>query len=388
LKFASIGYCLGLASALLSITVAGRAAEQGVTDSAIAIGLHTPMTGVASSYGVAYEHAARIVFNEINAKGGINGRKINLIVEDDRSDAGAGVGAVTKLLNRDKVFLVLGGNYTPTAVAVMPRVINRGLIYWSASASTPLITNPFQRLSFQAQVANDDQAISAVKLALSLKPTKVAFIGENSEYGKIQHDAAVAQLADKAIKLVSDQTIEVNTTSASSHVLNLKQSGADLLIYGGTPGPLSFILRESYTQGLNIPVVSFAGGAVQSIFDLVTSEAPVEYYAVSPTACLLTDPCSADFMEKWKKNYPNEAPLLFGAHGYAVFGLFAEGVRQAGRDLTTDSLVKAFETMPAYHSPIIAYPLKFTAENHRAMRSAYLVGFKRGKQYFYGDEVK
>jgi branched-chain amino acid transport system substrate-binding protein len=388
MKFASIGACLGLVGALLMGTGAGNAAQQGVTDDSIEIGMHSSMTGAASAFGVAYAHVAQIVFDKINEQGGINGRKIHLIVEDDRSDAGAGVAAVTKLLNRDKVFLVIGGNYTPVAVAVMNRVIDRDMIYWSASSSTPILTNPFHRLTFQAQVSNGAQAVSATKLALSMNPKKIAFIGENNEYGRIIHDATAAELKKKGIEIASDQTIEVNTTSAASHVLKIKQSGADLLIYGGTPGPLSFILREIYSQGLKIPVVSFAGGATQAIFDLVTSEAPVEYYAVSPIACRLTDPCAAEFMKEWKAHYPNEAPLVFGAHGYAVFGLFAEGLKQAGKDLTTDSLVSAFETMPPYKTPLAAYPLKFTSDDHRAMHGAFLTGFKNGKQYFFGDEVK
>lgn len=385
MRLLSIGLCM--AGALLFGAAAGHAEQQGVTDDTIKIGMHTSLSGPASAFGVAYARAAEMVFEKVNAAGGVNGRKIELIVEDDRSDAGAGVAAVTKLLDRDQVFLVIGGNYTPVVVAVLQRIIDRGLIYFSPSSSTPLVTDPFRRLTFQGQVVNDDQAKSAVRLALSHKPKKVAFIGENNEYGRIQHDAVVKELAASGVQLVSDQTIEVSTTSANTHVLALKDSGADLLIFGGTPKPLSFILREIYTQGLNIPVVTLAGGATQSIFDLVTSEAPVEFYAVSPIACRLEDPCASEFMTEWKAHYPNDAPLIFGGHGYAVFSLFAEGLKAAGRDLTTDSLVQAFETMPEFKSSIIAYPMKFTADNHRAMRDAFLIGFKDGKQYFFGATV-
>jgi branched-chain amino acid transport system substrate-binding protein len=376
-----------VAPALL-VPAPATAQVQGITNDTIKIGMHNSMTGPIAVFGLTYERVTRILFDKINAEGGINGRKIEFIVEDDRGDPGGGVAAVTKLIDRDKVFLVLGGAYTPVTLAAFPRVVEKNVIYWSPASSTPLLTEPFKRLTFQAQLPLDEHAIAVVKLAASMKPKKIAFIGENNEYGKVTHDAAVKELAKQNLKIDVDETIEPNTTSATTQIANIKASGADVILHGGTPKALAFIIREIYKQGVKAPLISFGGGSAASIFELVEGEAPIEYYAVSPLACELTQPCVAEFTAAWKARFPNEPPLVWTAQGYAAIQFFIEGLRLAGRDLTSDKVIQTFETMPEFKTPIIPYPMKFSSTSHRAIHGGYLDGFKDGKHYFFGDEIK
>ena len=295
---------------------------------------------------------------------------------------------MTKLIDRDQVFLIYGGPFTPVALAAFPKVNEKGLIYWSPASSTPLLTAPVKRLVFQANMTLDDQAIPVTKLVASLKPKKIAFIRENNEYGTITRDAAAAELKKRNLKIDIDEPIEPNALSATAQIVKIKAAGADAIIYGGTPKPLAFVIREMTKQAVTAPLVSFGGGSSAAIFELVTGDSPIEFYAVSPLACPLTDPCNAEFMKQWKQKYPKDEPIVWAAQGYAVTQLFVEGLRRAGRDLTTDKLVTAFEQMPEYKTPSIPYPLKFTATNHRAIHGGFLDGFRNGKHYFFGDEKK
>ncbi len=380
-----------LLAALLLFAGAGakfaHAEMQGVSDDAIKIGMHTSQSGPIAVFGLTYERVARLVFDEVNAAGGINGRKIDLIVEDDRGDPGAGVAAATKLLDRDEVALIYGGPYTPVALAVFPRVIDRGVIYWSPAASTPTLTDPFRKLTFQAQMTLDDQAIPVAKLAASFSPSKIAFVRENNEYGTITHEAVVAELAKYDLKIDVEETIDPGAVSAVAQIAKIKEAGADVVLHGGTPKALSHIIREAHKQGLTAPMISFGGGSSDAIFELVSSEAPIEYYAVSPLACQLGDACTAEFMEKWTARYPDQKPLVWTAQGYAAAKLFVEGLRQAGRDLTQEGLIAAFETMPEFSTSEIPYPMKFKPDNHRAINGGYLDGFKNGEHYFFGDSI-
>lgn len=384
----SFAAAIACAAGLLIGTSPASAQVQGVTKDTIKIGMHNSLTGPIAVFGLTYERVARLLIDKTNAQGGINGRKIELITEDDRGDPGGGVAAVTKLIDRDKVFLVLGGAYTPVTLAVFPRVVEKDIIYWSPASSTPLLTKPFKKLTFQAQLPLDDHALAVVKLAASMKPKKIGFIGENNEYGKVTHDAAVEVLAKKQLKIEVDETIEPNATSAAAQISKFKSSGVDVILHGGTPRALAFIIREIYKQGVKAPLISFGGGSAASIFELVQGEAPIEYYAVSPLACQLTDPCTAEFTKAWKEKYPGEAPLVWTAQGYAAMQMFIEGLRRAGPDLTSARLIDAFETMPEFKSPIIPYPMKFSATSHRGIHGGYLDGFKNGKHYFFGDEIK
>jgi branched-chain amino acid transport system substrate-binding protein len=377
-----------LGVALAAGTGLSASAQQGVTDQAIKIGMHTSMTGPVAVFGLAYERAARLVFEKVNAEGGVNGRKIELVIEDDRGDAAAGVGAVTKLIDRDQVFLIYGGPFTPVALAAFPKAVERNIIYWSPASSTPLLTEPFKRLTFQAQMTLDDQAIPVAKLVASMKPKTVAFIGENNEYGTITRDATIAELKKHGLALALDEAIEANALNATAQVAKIRQAGADAVIYGGTPRPLSHVIREMMKFDVRAPLVSFGGGSSAAIFELVTKEAPIEFYAVSPLACPLEAECNAEFMAAWNAKYASEAPIVWAAQGYAATQFFIEGLRRAGRDLTTEKLITTFETMEPFKAANIPYPMKFTATSHRGIRGGYLDGFKDGKHVFFGDEIR
>ena len=368
--------------------VPASAQVQGVTKDSIKIGMHNSLTGPIAVFGLTYERVARLLVDKANAQGGINGRKIDLIVEDDRGDPGGGVAAVTKLIDRDKVFLVLGGAYTPVALATFPRVIERDLIYWSPSSSAPLLSKPLKKLTFQAQLPLDDHGHIVAKLVASMKPKKIGFIGENNEFGKLTHDSSVEALEKKQLKIDVDETIEPNASSATAQISKFKTAGVDVIIHGGTPRALAFIIREIYKQGVKAPLVSFGPGSAASIFELVEGEAPIEYYALSPLACQLTGPCAAEFNKAWKEKFPNDPPLVWTAQGYAAMQMFLEGLRRAGPDLTSAKLIETFETMPEFKSPLIPYPMKFTTTSHSGTHGGFLDGFKNGKHYFFGDEIK
>lgn len=385
-----------LRGALCGVLVAGAvawsgsagAAEQGVSDDGITIGMHSSLSGPVAVFGLAYQRATQMVFDEVNAAGGINGRKLNLIVEDDRGDPGAGVAATIKLMNRDEAFLIYGGPYTPVALAAYPKVVGNDMIYWSPASSTPGLTDPFNRLIFQAQLTLDDQAIPVTKLAASMKPTKIAFIGERSEYGTITLEATKKELEKLGLKLALELTIEPDALSATAQIAQIKEAGADLIIHGGTPKALAFIIRELYKQDAKVPLISFGGGSSSAIFELVKGEAPIEYYAVSPLACQLGGECTTEFMQKWKAAYGDEAPIVWAAQGYAAAKFFVAGLKAAGTELTQDGVIKAFETMPPFETPEMPYPFKFTAESHRAVHGGFLEGYKDGKQYFFGDALQ
>ena len=376
------------AGVAVTLTARTNAEMPGVDDDTIRIGMHTSQSGPISVFGLTYEMVARLVFDEVNAAGGINGRKIELIVEDDRGDPGAGVAAVTKLIDRDGVALVYGGPYTPVALAVFPRVVDRGMIYWSPAASTPTLTEPFNRLTFQAQMTLDDQAIPVAKLAASMEPETIAFIRENNEYGEITHDAVVAELDGYGLEVTVEETIDSGAVNATAQIAKIKNAGVDVVLHGGTPKALSHIIREAHKQGLDAPIISFGGGSSDAIFELVTTETPIEYYAVSPLACRLGDACTEEFLAKWNAKYPDTKPIVWTAQGYAAAKLFVEGLRQAGADLDQETLIQIFETMPPFSTPEIPYPLQFTAESHRAVKGGYLDGFKDGVHYFFGDTLK
>lgn len=378
---------LALALALAACAP-GAAQVTGVTNDTIKIGGSLPLSGPAAVYGRAYQRAAAIVFDEVNAAGGINNRKLEVIWEDDGGDPGKAVASLKKLIERDKVFAIYGGVFTPTVLAAYPVAQEAKVIYWSPGASTPQLTRPFNRYTFQAQLTLDDQAIPVSKLVASMKPKKIGFVRNNDQYGQTTHDATVEQLKQRGLGIAVDETIEPAAVSATSQVGNLKAQNVDVVIFGGTEKPLTALIREMHKQGLQAPLVSFGGGSTPAIDQLVETEAPIEFYSVTPLACPLTDPCSSEFMQKFRAKFPNEEPLVWDAQGWVAAKAFVEGLKRAGRDLNQEKAIEAWETMPPVSAPTVPYPVQFSKDDHRGVKGGYLYGFKGGKLYFFGDELK
>lgn len=373
---------------VLAACAPGAGQVQGVAGDTIKVGTHLPMSGPAAVYGRAYQRSATMVFDEVNAGGGINGRKLEVIWDDDGGDPGKAVASVKKLIERDKVFLIYGGPFTPAVLAAYPVAVEARVIYWSPGASTPQLTRPFNRYIFQAQLTLDDQAIPVSKLVASMKPRKIAFVRNNDQYGQTTRDATVEQLKQRGLSIAVDETIEPNAVSATSQVGTIKEQNADVVIFGGTEKPLTALIREAHKQGFKAPIVSFGGGSTPAIDQLVETEAPVEFYSVTPIACQLSDPCAAEFMGKFKGKFPNEEPLVWDAQGWVAAKAFVEGLKRAGRDLTTEKAVEAWETMPPVSDPLVPYPIQFSKDDHRGVKGGFLYGFKEGKLYFFGDELK
>src|ERR1700761_1908764 len=129
------------ASVLLSSQL--QAAEVGVTDTEIKIGIHTPMTGVASFVGQGTKVGVDLALAEINGHGGVNGRKLNFVWVDDRGTPDGGVAAVRRLVDSEKVFALFGSGSSASTVSVIPYFIQNGIPYYSSIASDPRVLEKF-----------------------------------------------------------------------------------------------------------------------------------------------------------------------------------------------------------------------------------------------------
>ena len=139
-----------IASILAVAPFTQAAAERGVTDDEIIIGSHTALSGPAAIWGVSSINTARLLFDEVNAKGGIHGRKIKFIVEDSQYQVPLAVKAMNKLANRDKVFAIHLALGTPHNNAVMRRQLAAGIPNLFPLTGAISMTKPHHKLKFQA----------------------------------------------------------------------------------------------------------------------------------------------------------------------------------------------------------------------------------------------
>src|SRR5471030_1726401 len=176
-----------LAAAAIALAAPEVAAEpiRGVSDSEIVIGTYTDLSGVTAMWGVNNSNSWRMVFDQVNAAGGINGRKIKYIVEDNQYQIPRSVQAANKLINRDGVFIMVGNGGTPMNNAVMPDQLAKGVPNMFPLTSARSMYEPFHHLKFGLAASYYDQIRSGVKLFVETHHNKaVCTLAQDTDFGR------------------------------------------------------------------------------------------------------------------------------------------------------------------------------------------------------------
>ena len=179
---------LGLAAVASTATMiagAAHAAERGVTDDEILIGTHTALSGPVAVWGVPSVEGMRQRFDAVNAEGGIHGRQIRLVVEDNEYQVPKAVQAGNKLINRDRVFTMLSALGTPMNNAVLPRQLAAGIPNLFPFSSARQMFQPFHKLKFAGGSTYYDQIRAAVKLFAETRgKTKPCTMYQDTDFGR------------------------------------------------------------------------------------------------------------------------------------------------------------------------------------------------------------
>lgn len=358
--------------------------------SPIAIGGVFDLSGVNVTFGKAYYDDAKIVFDYVNAHGGINGHKLNISYLDDGSDAAKGVEATRQLIDRDHVQIMYGGTFTPVALAIASVAEQSSVAYYTPASSATALTTPTQKYVFAANQTAVVSAKGIVSLVASMvkvrKIHKIGFIQETDAYGQQGLTAVQDQLSKHNLKVDTTETIAADATDATSQIVGLKNAGVDVVISSTTINPATAIVKSASQQGLRAPIVAFGGGSAPAIDQLLRSSAQIEYYGITPLACPLGGTCTKSFLKTFNKTFPNDAPSVWAGQGYAAAWAFVTALKKA-KNYTANGVVAALEKT-TYKNPVVPYPLKFTSGTHLGIHNTYLYGFKSGKLYFFGNSLQ
>ena len=225
--------CFGMVLALALGSPAPAETVRGVTPTEIVIGTYTDLSGVTAMWGVNNTNAWRMVFNEVNAAGGINGRKIKYIVEDNQYQIPRSVQAANKLINRDGVFFMVANGGTPMNNAVMPDQLAKGVANVFPLTSARSMYEPFNHLKFGLAASYYDQMRAGVKAFVTEHHNKaVCAMSQDTDFGRDVMDGARDQLKAMGLKLVAETLHKPTDTDFTASVARLKDANCDLIILG------------------------------------------------------------------------------------------------------------------------------------------------------------
>lgn len=370
--FVAIGAGLGL---LVGDVSAGLAAEpvQGVTDSEIVIGTITDLSGVTAVQGVNNADAIRMAFDDANAKGGINGRKIKYIVEDNQYMVPRAVQAMNKLLNLDHVFITVADGGTPMNNANMPAQFAKGVPNVLPLTAARSMYEPYNRLKFSQFASYYDQMRAAVKYFASAKHSKkFCVLYQDTDFGRDVLDGVQAEVDALKLQLAATAATKPTDTDFSAALIKLRDAGCDTIAMGTIVRDTNDILSQAGKIGWKPNMVG-QSASYDTTVATVPGGASEGFYSMSPSLYAYPDdkrPAVQAFMKEFKARYGIEANFL-GETGYTTAQIVLRALENAGPNLTVDSFIKAMEGIQNYKD-IFGSTLNFGPKQHHGATSAYL----------------
>ena len=364
-----------LATASLSLIGVGAMADaqRGVTDTEILVGTITDLSGVTAVQGVNNANAVRVAFDEVNEKGGINGRKIRYIVEDSQYQVPRAVQAINKLINSDGVFFTIEDGGTPMNNATFPMAIEKNVPKLLPLSAARSMFEPFNRLKFSQYSSYVDQMRAGVKYFVEQRGKKaICAMYQDTDFGKDVLAGAQMQAEAMGMKIVATTAHKPTDTDFTAAIAKLREANCDLITMGTIVRDSTLIIATVKKVGWKVDML----GQVAS-YDTAIAEAPGNvadgFYSMSPSLYAYPDdprPAIKAFTQKYKARYGVDVNYL-GEMGYTSAQIAIEALQRAGRDLTVDSLVKAMESIHDFHD-LFGGTYSFSATNHHGATAAFL----------------
>jgi branched-chain amino acid transport system substrate-binding protein len=371
----------GSAAVVFAPAIIGRAAAvtRGVTDTEIVIGMMTDLSGVTAVQGSNAANSIRMAFDEINEKGGINGRKIRFIAEDMEYLVPKAVQAMNKLVNRDNIFLSISSGGTPQMDAVLPMMLEKQVPSVFPLTCARSMYEPLNKYKYGQFASYYDQMRACVKYFAEVKGRKIiGSMYQDTDFGKDVHAGVVAQVEAMGLKLGAVSASRPTDTDFNAQVIRLKEAGCDLVCMGTIVKDTIIILQTARKMGYT---PDFCGQF--ATYSTAVAEAPGEpaegFYSMSPGVYAYPDdprPAVRAVGTKYKQRFGLDINYL-GEAGYAAASLVIDVLQRAGRDLTLDSFQTAMESTKDWRDIFGGPPLTITPANHHASNQSFLSVVKK-----------
>src|SRR5215510_9964356 len=224
-----------VAAAAASLATAASAQTRGVTATEVLFGMPTDLSGVAATYGVSSSNGVKMRFDEINEAGGINGRKLRVIVEDQGYQVPKAVQACNKLINRDKVFAFVAPLGTPMNNACFKDQFAVGVPNLFPMSAARSMFEPFDRLKFYAAATYVDQVRSGIDYFAKTKGKKaVCVMYQDTEFGKEVLEGAEQQTRKLGIKLAETTAQKPKDKDSTPPYTSNRNTGCHNIVMGNT----------------------------------------------------------------------------------------------------------------------------------------------------------
>ena len=361
------------ASAAIMLTALPAKAQD-----AVKVGMSGPFSGGLSLLGQSVRDGVEVAFAEINEQGGVGGRKLQFIAEDDGYEPMRTIASARKLVEQDKVVALLAVTGTAPSAALLPFVTESKTPMLFPYAFSHSLTTPLKRDVFTTlPEVRVQMMVLANYILTELKHTKVAAIYQNDDFGQ----DAVAGLDERfgrdkipLTKLPFDR----GTTNFSGVVAQAKEAGVQHVVFLGIPKDAALVMREANNLGWK---PQFSGHNALGDPQTFQLAGPLVEGAI---AIAVMEPLDSDkpavkaFIAAQSKYKPNTKPTTYSMHGYQSGKILAEVLKRSGGKTDEPSIVSALESLKAFDTGLMA-PISFSADQHAGSLAGAIMKAEGGK---------
>jgi len=369
----------------LCLTPPVPAAEPGVTDKEIKVGGVVDLSGPIAFMGKGVSGGAATYFKYINDQGGVHGRKISYLVEDDSYSPPKAVAAAKKLIDRDNVFcmfMVLG---SAQSLAMYPLLEKAGVPLVQPATQNSHIADPPKKFLFLADPNYVTQAKLGVEYALNelaMKSPKVGMIYQDDEPGHAYRDGVKLTCKHYNLDLVADVPYKRGTVDFSSHVAKLKEAGADLVMMWTLVREPAGILKEAAKVAYKPVWVTATPSTDNMVLKLSGDDAfsGKGFYGTM----ILHDftpgyPPAAEMMKIWPKYNGDTPPGFYDWYGWGCAKILVEGLNRAGKEPTREGLIKALDTFTDFETGVFG-PITWRPDKRYGNQQCVIVAPKKNPE--------
>ncbi len=369
-------------AALVALSVSAAFAQtQGVSKNEIVIGTEQDLSGPIVAFSKQLKNGMEMRVEEINAAGGIHGRKLKLIIEDHGYDPKKAVLATQKLVQKDKIFAMVGSIGTAPAMAAMPILFEKNIPHLFPLTAAREMYEPLHRLKYSFAATYFDQMRAGVKYIVKQKGyKKVCTMYQDDDFGLEVMRGAEAGLKEINMSLAEKTTFKRGSTDFSSQIAKLKSEGCDFVVLGTIIRETLGAIGTARKLGWGVEFMG-SSAAYTDLIHKLGGPAMNGFYATNTVNNPYLDDASKNVRE-WGQRYKakfKEDPAVFSAYGYQVIDLFAQIAEKTGPKLTTDTFINTLENFSTPRDMFGADAMTFSKTKHLGSNRARLSQIVNGK---------
>jgi branched-chain amino acid transport system substrate-binding protein len=373
-------------AAALAVTLVGCASQTGAPEDEetanaepIKIGAVVSLTGTYAGLGEPEKNVLEMEVQRINDAGGINGRPIEVIIEDDATDDAKANAAASKLVDQDGVVALIGATGTGGTMA-MRDVVTRAGVPQISMAGGSVITDPVDSLVFATPWPNSIVVPFTIDALKAEGITKVGFISDTGGFGKDGQAVFSAMAEEAGLEIVSEQSFNPGDSDMTAQLTKIKNSDAEALVMWSAGAEAATVAKNAQSLDMDLPFYGSHGNARRELIEGAGDA--VEGFRFAAGKILIPEAygtdtegyaVATDFLDRYEAQF-GQAPSTFAGHAYDALYLIVEAAKRIDGDITPAALRDEIEKTDGFVG--IGGTFKVTVEGHNGLSTSDLTMYE------------